>query len=96
VTERVALDSLMVLGAHAQVTPEVRAVVLDRLARLRAELAARHDGDAVTEAHLRQAERDIAHYLENPAAFAPKSVAPMWGDRPRSRPLLAPGPPLGF
>jgi hypothetical protein len=96
VTERVALDSLMVLGAHAQVTPEVRAVVLERLARLRVELAARHDGDAVTEAHLRQAERDIAHYLENPAAFAPKSVAPMWGDRPRSRPLLAPGPPLGF
>lgn len=96
VTQRVALDSMMILGALAQVTPEVRAVVLDRLAGLRTALAARHDVDAVTEAHLRQAERDIAHYLENPAAFAPKSVAPVWGDRPRSRYPAVPGAPLGF
>lgn len=96
VSARVALDSMMMLGAHAQVTPEVRAVVLDRLARLGAGLAGRHDEDAVTEAHLRQAERDIVHYLENPAAFAPKGAAPAWGERPRPRYPQPPGAPLGF
>ncbi len=96
VTERVTLDSLMMLGAHPRVTPEVRAFVLDRLARLRVEIGTHHDEDAMTEAHFRQAERDIANFLENPGAFTPTSVAPMWGDRPRSRYPLAPGPPLGF
>ena len=46
------------------------------------------------EAHLRQAERDISRYLNNPAAAAPRSVAPPWGGRPRSRYPFAPGPPL--
>jgi hypothetical protein len=94
VSQRVALDSLMALGGAADATPEVRAVVLDRLERFRAELAGRHDDDAVTEAHYRQAERDIARYLENPSANAPKSVLPAWGGRPRSRYPLPPGPPL--
>ena len=49
----------------------------------------------MTEAHLRQAERDITRYLQNPAANAPKVVAPGWGERPRSRYPLNPGPPLG-
>lgn len=95
VTQRVALDAMMVLGADAEVTAEVRAVALDQLARLQAALADRHDPDPVTEAHLRQAVRDIARYLEDPAAFAPKMVAPLWGGRPRSRYPLHPGPPLG-
>jgi len=96
VSQRVALDALMALGGHAQVTPEVRAVVLDRLDRLRTQLSSRHDDDPVTEAHLRQSERDIAHYMQNPAGNAPKTILPNWGARPRSRYPLPPGPPLGF
>jgi hypothetical protein len=94
VTQRVALDSLMVLGAHSQATPDVRALVMEELARLGKVLPQRHDDDAVTEAHLRQAERDIARFLENPSAVAPRSVMPAWGARPRSRYPLPPGPPL--
>jgi hypothetical protein len=95
VTQRSALDALMMLGGDAKATPEVRAVVLQEIARLGQALASRHDDDAVTEAHLRQAERDIAFYMENPAANAPKAVSPGWGSRPRSRFPLPPGPPLG-
>jgi hypothetical protein len=95
VTQRVALEALMMMGGDANATPEVRAVVLDRLDKLRAELGSRHDEDAVTEAHYRQAERDIARYLENPTANAPRSVIPAWGRRPRSGYPEAPGAPLG-
>jgi hypothetical protein len=95
VTERAALDALMILGGHAEVTPEVRAVVLQAVAGLGRGMAARTDGDAVTDAHYRQAERDITRYLQNPSGNAPKTVAPGWGQRPRSRYPLNPGPPLG-
>lgn len=95
VTERVALDSMMILGANADTTPEARAFVLDQIARLGTRLSSRHDDDPITEAHLRQAERDIASYLENPKERAPQSAAPGWGGRPRSRYPLSPGPPLG-
>ena len=94
VTQRVALDSLMMLGAHADTSPEVRAYVLDQLARLGESLRTRRDDNAMTAAHYRQAERDIARYLENPAANMPKSAL-NWGGRPRSRYPLPPGPPLG-
>jgi hypothetical protein len=95
VTERAALDALMMLGAHADATPEVRAVVLQEIRKLGQTLATRKDAAPVTEAHLRQAEQDVARYLQNPAANAPKFVAPGWGARPRSRYPLSPGPPLG-
>ncbi len=95
VTQRVALDSMMILGAHPDSSPEVRAVVLDTLARLGEEIARQSDPDAVTSAHLRQAVRDIARYLADPEGTAPESAAPAWGGRPRSRNPLAPGPPLG-
>ncbi len=95
VSQRVVLDSMMILGAHAETTPEARAVVLDRLARLGDELGSQRDADAVTEAHLRQAVRDIVRYLEDPQAVAPASAAPAWGVRPRSRYPGSPGPPLG-
>jgi hypothetical protein len=75
VAQREALDAMMILGAHAQASPEVRAVTLEHLTRMRAWLASRHDTDAAAEAHVRQAERDLTKYLENPAAFAPKSPA---------------------
>jgi hypothetical protein len=95
VTERAALDAMMILGGHAVVTPEVRAVVLQEVGRLGQSLGSRKDDDPITEAHLRQAERDIARYLQDPSANAPKVVAPGWGERPRSRFPLNPGPPLG-
>jgi hypothetical protein len=94
VSQRVALDSLMMLGGNADTTPEVRAYVLDQIARLGESLRARKDENPITDAHYRQAERDVARYLENPAANAPKSVLD-WGSRPRSRYPLPPGPPLG-
>jgi hypothetical protein len=95
VAERAALDAMMILGGHADVTPEVRAVVLQELGKLGQSMASRKDEDAVGEAHYRQAERDIARYLQNPSANAPRVVAPGWGERPRSRYPLNPGPPLG-
>ncbi|MEZ5418288.1 MAG: zinc-dependent metalloprotease [Vicinamibacterales bacterium] len=95
VTERAALDALMMLGADADTTPPARAVVLQAIRQLGAEIAGRKDADPMGEAHLRQAEADITRYLEDPAANAPKFVAPGWGRRPRSRYPLNPGPPLG-
>ena len=94
VTERVALDSMMMLGAHADTSPEVRVYVLDQIARLAESLRTLKSDDPITSAHYRQAERDITRYLENPAANTPKSAL-AWGSRPRSRYPLPPGPPLG-
>jgi uncharacterized protein DUF4953/uncharacterized protein DUF5117 len=75
VAQRAALDAMMILGASPQATPEVRAVTLQTLATLRATLPARTSQDEVMHAHVRQAERDITKYLENPTAYAPKSFA---------------------
>jgi hypothetical protein len=94
VTERVSLDSMMMLGAHADTSPEVRAYVLDQIARLGESLPTFKSDDPITSAHYRQAERDIVRYLDNPAANTPKSAL-AWGSRPRSRYPLPPGPPLG-
>jgi Met-zincin/Domain of unknown function (DUF5117) len=95
VTERAALDAMMILGGHADTTPEARAIVLHTIRQMAQEIAKRTDQDPLTEAHYRQAEVDIARYLLNPSANAPKFVAPGWGSRPRSRYPLNPGPPLG-
>ena len=94
VTQRTALDALMMLGGHADTSPDVRAYVLDQIARLGESLRSRRDDNPITEAHYRQAERDIARYLANPAENMPKSAL-SWGSRPRSRFPLPPGPPLG-
>jgi len=95
VTQRVALDSMMILGANDTTTPEARAYMLDQLARLATDIAARKDEDPLTDAHYRQADRDIARYLADPKANAPRSASVAWGGRPRSRYPLHPGPPLG-
>ena len=95
VTQRVTLDAMMILGGNDDTTPEARAFVLDQIARLATEIATRKDDDPLTDAHYRQAERDIARYLTDPRANAPRSASVAWGGRPRSRYPLHPGPPLG-
>jgi hypothetical protein len=94
VSQRMALNAMMMLGASADASPEVRAYMLDQIARLGESLRSRRDENPLTEAHYRQAERDIVRYLENPGANTPKTVL-TWGGRPRSRFPLPPGPPLG-
>jgi hypothetical protein len=95
VSQGVALDAMMILGASDQASPEARAYILDQIAKLGESLRTRKDENPLTEAHYRQAERDIVRYLENPKERAPKSAMPSWGGRPRSRYPLPPGPPLG-
>jgi Met-zincin/Domain of unknown function (DUF5117) len=95
VTQRVALDSMMIAGASDETTPEARAYILDQIARLGADVAAQKDEDPLTDAHYRQAERDITRYLDNPKEHTPRSASVAWGGRPRSRYPLHPGPPLG-
>ncbi len=75
VSQREALEAMMILGASPQATPEVRAVALQTLANLKTSLAARTTADEVTTAHIHQAQRDITKYLENPTAYQPKSSA---------------------
>ena len=95
VTQRVALDSLMILGGSDDASPEARAFVLDQLTRLAGDVAKMTDADPITAAHYQQSARDIARYLENPKANAPRSASAAWGGRPRSRFPMPPGPPLG-
>ncbi|MEP6786419.1 MAG: zinc-dependent metalloprotease [Sphingomonadales bacterium] len=95
VVQKVTLDSMMMLGGNAETSPDARAYVLDQLAQLSGDLKGRGDADPLTAASYRQSARDIDHYLENPAANAPKSSMPTWGKEPRSRFPMPPGPPLG-
>jgi hypothetical protein len=93
--QQAALDSMMILGAKADASPVARAYVLDSLARLGDSLGTRRSSDLLAAAFDRQAARDIARYLADPAASAPKSAMPGWGKGPRSRFPMPPGPPLG-
>jgi hypothetical protein len=95
VSQKVALDSMMMLGGNADTSPDARAYVLDRLAQLAADLKARSDSDPLTASFYRQSSRDIDRYLQDPVANAPKSAMPGWGKGPRSRFPMPPGPPLG-
>ena len=95
VTQRVALDSMMILGGSDAASPEARAYILDQLTRLAADIGKMSDADPITAAHYQQSARDITRYLENPKANAPRSASAAWGGRPRSRFPLPPGPPLG-
>ena len=72
-TQRVLVDSLMALGANAASTPDVKAVVMASLTSLRTQVAGMKDSDPVTEAHLRQLERDLGRYTQNPTV--PKVAA---------------------
>lgn len=75
-TQRVFVDALMMLGASPAATPDVKAVVMASVASLRAKVAEMKDADPVTEAHLRQVERDLARFAQNPTAAPKRSWAP--------------------
>src|SRR5215469_8374915 len=74
-TQRVFVDSLMILGANPNSTADVKAVVMAEIGALRTKVAERKDPDPVTEANLRQVERDLGRFLENPSS-APKRSSP--------------------
>jgi hypothetical protein len=94
VTQDVALQSMMKLGAARDGAPEAKDYVLDQLNQLADDLKSRSDPDRLTAASYRQSAREIQHYLNNPEANAPKSITPEWGKGPRSRFPEPPGPPL--
>ena len=94
VTQWVTLHAMMMLGADDDVSPEVRAYILDQLAVLEDTLESISANDPLAVSHLRQAKRDIDRYLDAPEAFGLESAAGGWGKRPRSRFPLPPGPPL--
>jgi hypothetical protein len=95
VTQRVMLESMMILGGDAAASAEARGYILERLVQLARDMKTRKDADPITIAHYRQAARDIEHYLDDPVANAPKSASSPWGKGPRSRFPMPPGPPLG-
>lgn len=94
VTQWVTLHAMMMLGADDDVSPEVRAYILDQLVVLEDSLESMSARDPLAISHLRQARRDIERYLDAPEAFGLDSAAGGWGKRPRSRFPLPPGPPL--
>ena len=74
-TQRVFVDSLMLLGANPGATADVKAVVMTEVESLYSRVAAMKDADPVTQAHLRQVGRDLNRFSQNPAA-APRQSAP--------------------
>jgi len=79
VAQREAVEATMILGAHRDATPEVRATTMAALEAIRDGI-----GNSRDEQH-RLLARDITRYLENPVEYAPKSSAPP----------QPPGAPLG-
>jgi hypothetical protein len=65
----------MTLGASSAATPDVKAVVMAEAISLRATVAEMKDKDPVTEAHLRQVERDLQRFIQNGTAPR-RSAAP--------------------
>jgi len=74
-TQRVFVDSLMILAANPKSTADVKAVAMAAIISMRAKVAERKDPDPVTDAHLRQVERDLARFIQNPSS-APKRSSP--------------------
>jgi hypothetical protein len=66
---------MMMLGGSANATPEVRAVVLQRIARLGEQLQGKTDADVVATAVYAQSREDIRRFLTNPTANVPRSSA---------------------
>jgi hypothetical protein len=75
-TQRVFVDAIMTLGATPTATPDVRAVVMASVSAIRAQVAGMKDPDPVNEAHLRQIERDLTRYAQNPTMPKKSSATP--------------------
>lgn len=80
VAQRAVLEALISLLERPESSPEVRAEVYGQLLRLRRDLAGRR-AEGAAEAHLRLAERDIGHALEQHGS-------------PHSHPAPPPLPPV--
>jgi hypothetical protein len=85
VAQRGVLDAMLDLAGRAEASPEVRAVASSRLRALQRQLKVRRAADPMAEAHIRQAERDIAEFFEEPETRK---------NRPRRVPA-PPGRPIG-
>jgi hypothetical protein len=94
VKQSVMLNALMILGASNNSVPEARSYALIALADLEQALSSKRADNPLTSAHFRQAASDIKRYLSDPVEYAPESVTATWGERPRSRYPVYPGPPL--
>lgn len=74
-TQRVFIDAVMTLGASPQSSPDVKAVVMASLVKIRATVANMKDAEPVNEASLRQIEHDLTRYAQNPT-MPKKASAP--------------------
>jgi hypothetical protein len=74
-TQRVFVEELMTLGASAAATADVKAVVMAEATSLRAKVVEMKSSDQVTEAHLRQVERDLQRFVQTGTAPR-RSAAP--------------------
>ncbi len=75
-TQRVFVDAVMTLGASPTATPDVRAVVMASVASIKSQVAGLKDSDPVNEASLRQIERDLTRYAQNPTMPKKSSATP--------------------
>jgi hypothetical protein len=89
VSQRVVLDALLSLAAHAEAAPEVRAVTMAGLVRLRDRLKLARGASPEAEAHLRLAERDLTEFLDKPESRKARPPVPVPPGRPIGTP---PGP----
>ncbi len=82
--ERVFADRLMALAAEASM-PQVRALATARLTQMREHLAASSNRDGANLAHFELIVRDIARFLDRPAAAFSQPATP----------VAPPGAPIG-
>jgi hypothetical protein len=75
-TQRVFVDALMTLGASPTATSDVKAVVMASVTAIRTQVANLKDADPVNEASLRQIERDLTRYAQNPTMPKKSSATP--------------------
>ncbi len=80
IAQRGVLDAMLDLAARLDVAPEVRAATAARLRSLEHELKRRRSADPAAEAHIRQAERDLNEFFDQP-------------DTRKTRPRRIPAPP---
>ena len=80
VAQRGVLDAILDLAGRTEASPEVRAAATARLRALERQLKVRRAADPAAEAHVRQAERDIAEFFDEP-------------ETRKNRPHRVPAPP---